>query len=129
VPGLAAKPVVDILVAVDDPDDDGAFVPALLGAGYPLRVIEPEHRMFHSPQRDVHVHVWRTGSDDARRQLLFRDWLRESARDRERYEAVKRELAAREWENSNDYADAKTDVVAAILEHAETWASRSGWST
>ena len=116
-------------MTVDDADDDGAFVPVLIGAGYPLRVIEPEHRMFRSPQRDVHVHVWRAGSDDERRHLLFRDWLRESADDRRLYESVKRELATRSWVDSNDYADAKTDVVTVILNHAETWSSQAGWST
>ena len=80
-------------------------------------------------QRDVHVHVWRAGSDDERRHLLFRDWLRESADDRRLYESVKRELATRSWVDSNDYADAKTDVVTVILNHAETWSSQAGWST
>jgi GrpB-like predicted nucleotidyltransferase (UPF0157 family) len=60
---------------------------------------------------------------------LFRDWLRESADDRERYATVKRELAAREWVDSNDYADAKSGVVSAIAERAELWASQTGWST
>jgi GrpB-like predicted nucleotidyltransferase (UPF0157 family) len=129
VPGLAAKPIVDISVAVDDPDDDSAFLLRLTRAGYVLRVIEPEHRMFRTPQRDVHVHLWRSGSDDERRQLLFRDWLRASADDRQRYETVKRELASREWHDSNDYADAKSDVVAAIMGRAEVWATQTGWST
>jgi N-methylhydantoinase B/oxoprolinase/acetone carboxylase alpha subunit/GrpB-like predicted nucleotidyltransferase (UPF0157 family) len=129
VPGLGAKPVVDIMVIVDDPNDDRAFVLALTRAGYVLRVVEPEHRMFRSPQRDVHVHLWRAGSDDERRHLLFRDWLRENGEDRVRYETVKRELAARSWDDSNDYADAKSDVVTEIMSHAETWASQAGWST
>jgi GrpB-like predicted nucleotidyltransferase (UPF0157 family) len=128
VPGLPAKPVVDIMVTVDDPDDDLAFVPALIGAGYPLRVIEPEHRMFRTPTRDVHVHLWRADSDDERRHLLFRDRLRASSEDRVRYETVKRELAAREWEDSNDYADAKSEVVTEIMRHAETWVSHTRWS-
>jgi GrpB-like predicted nucleotidyltransferase (UPF0157 family) len=128
VPGLAAKPVVDVMVTVDVPDDDAAFMLPLTRAGYVLRVIEPGHRMFRTPARDVHVHLWRAGSDDERRHLLFRDWLRESADDRGRYEAVKRELATREWDDSNDYAEAKGDVVAAILRRAEAWAMRSGWS-
>ncbi|MEY2447991.1 MAG: N-methylhydantoinase, partial [Acidimicrobiaceae bacterium] len=128
VPGLAAKPVVDVMVTVDDPDDDGALVPALIGAGYVLRVIESEHRMFRTPQWDVHVHLWRTGSDDERRHLLFRDRLRGNADDRSLYETVKRELAARSWDDSNDYAGAKSDVIAEIMEHAELWASQPGWS-
>src|SRR6476620_2313423 len=56
VPGLGAKPIVDISVAVDDPDDEAAFAPALVAAGYELRVVEPEHRMFRTPARDVQVH-------------------------------------------------------------------------
>ena len=127
VPGLAAKPVVDIQVAVDDPDDDAALVVPLTRAGYVLRVIEPEHRMFRSPQRDVHVHVWESGSDHERRHLLFRDWLRESADDRALYESVKRQLAGREWQDSNDYAQAKSDVVVEIMTRAESWAGRAGW--
>ena len=128
VPGLAAKPIVDVLVTVDDPDDDISFVPALIGAGYPLRVIEPGHRTFRSPARDVHVHLWRAGSDDEGRHLLFRDWLRESADDRAAYETVKRDLAARQWDDSNDYANAKTEIVTAIMERAARWASRTGWA-
>ncbi len=128
VPGLAAKPVIDVMVTVNDPDDDVSFVPALFGAGYPLRVIEPEHRMFRTPQRDVHVHLWRSGGDDERRHLLFRDWLCESVDDRQRYETVKRELAKREWGDSNDYAQAKTDVIAEVMERAELWASHTGWA-
>ena len=84
--------------------------------------------MFRTPARDVHVHLWRAGSDDERRHLLFRDWLRESADDRARYETVKRDLAARQWDDSNDYADAKSDVVTEIMGRAETWASQTGWS-
>jgi N-methylhydantoinase B/oxoprolinase/acetone carboxylase alpha subunit/GrpB-like predicted nucleotidyltransferase (UPF0157 family) len=123
VPGLAAKPVVDIAVSVDDPDDDATFVLPLTAAGYVLRVIEPDHRLFRTPPRDVHVHVWRAESDEVHDLLLFRDWLRENADDRARYEAVKRELASRAWEHSGDYADAKSDVVAEIMSRASSSAS------
>jgi GrpB-like predicted nucleotidyltransferase (UPF0157 family) len=84
--------------------------------------------MFRTPQRDVHVHLWRSGSDDERRHLLFRDWLRENAEDRARYERVKRDLAALQWDDSNDYARAKSDVIAGIMKRAETWAREIGWS-
>jgi GrpB-like predicted nucleotidyltransferase (UPF0157 family) len=124
VPGLAAKPVVDIMVTVDDPDDDAALVPVLTAAGYVLRLIEPGHRMFRTPGRDVHVHVWRTGGDEEHRQLLFRDWLRHDADDRASYESVKRELAQRVWQSSGAYAEAKSDIVEEILEHAEAPTSR-----
>jgi GrpB-like predicted nucleotidyltransferase (UPF0157 family) len=128
VPGLAAKPIVDISVGVDDPDDDGAFTDALTAAGYELRVVEPQHRMFRTPERDVQVHVWPSGGVEQVEKLLFRDWLRRSADDRARYETVKRTLAAQRWDDSNDYAIAKTDVVTEILARAEAWAAGSGWS-
>jgi N-methylhydantoinase B/oxoprolinase/acetone carboxylase alpha subunit/GrpB-like predicted nucleotidyltransferase (UPF0157 family) len=127
VPGLGAKPIVDMSVGVDDPDDDAVFVPQLAAAGYGLRVIEPGHRMFRTPDRGVHVHVWREGSEGQIDQLVFRDWLRTHDDDRDRYEALKRELAARQWESMGDYADAKSDVVADIMERAE--AGGTGEST
>jgi GrpB-like predicted nucleotidyltransferase (UPF0157 family) len=115
VPGLAAKPIVDILVAVEDPDDEAAFVPALEAAGYVLRVREPEHRMLRTPQLDVHVHVWRDGSSEVERYLAFRDRLRASAEDRAAYERLKRSLAQREWDDMNDYAGAKGALIEEIM--------------
>jgi GrpB-like predicted nucleotidyltransferase (UPF0157 family) len=118
VPGLAAKPVVDILVVVPDSADEGAYLPRLLAEGYELRVREPEwheHRMLRTPGRDVHVHVFSPGCAEIGRYLAFRERLRGSGEDRRRYEQVKRELAGREWTDMNDYADAKTAVVESIL--------------
>lgn len=127
VPGLAAKPIVDIQVTVDDPDDEPAFGPALERAGYEPRVREPRHRTFRTPARDVHVHVWAAGSDDERRHVLFRDWLRVDAADRTRYEDAKRALAGRRWRDMNYYAEAKAPVISEIMERAESWAQREGW--
>jgi GrpB-like predicted nucleotidyltransferase (UPF0157 family) len=118
VPGLAAKPIVDILVAVDDPDDEAAFVPALEAAGYVLRVREPAHRMLRTPELDVHVHVWRDGCENMSRDLAFRDRLRASAADRAAYERLKRSLARREWDDMNDYAAAKGGLIAEITRRA-----------
>jgi GrpB-like predicted nucleotidyltransferase (UPF0157 family) len=127
VPGLAAKPIVDIQVAVDDPDDEPAFGPALEQAGYELRVREPRHRMFRTPARDVHVHVWAAGSDDERRHILFRDWLRVDEADRVRYEETKRRLARRRWRDTNYYAEAKSPVIAEIMGRARPWAAAESW--
>lgn len=115
VPGLAAKPIVDVLVTVADPDDEAAFVPALEGAGYELRVREPGHRMLRTPERDVHVHVWSDRDPEVDNYLAFRNRLRTSAEDRAAYERLKRELAQRDWEDMNHYADAKGPLIAAIL--------------
>jgi GrpB-like predicted nucleotidyltransferase (UPF0157 family) len=115
VPGLAAKPIIDILVTVADPHDDAAFAPALSDAGYELRVREPAHRMFRTPQHDVHVHVWADDDPEAGRYLAFRDRLRASSADRAAYERLKRELASHEWEDMNHYAEAKSELIEAIL--------------
>ncbi|HEY9282166.1 MAG TPA: GrpB family protein [Pyrinomonadaceae bacterium] len=118
VPGLAAKPVIDILVVVADSADESAYLPQLEAAGYALRVREPdwnEHRMFRTPERDVHVHVYSAGCPEVERNLAFRDRLRRNAGDCRRYERTKRELAAREWPDMNAYADAKTEVIESIL--------------
>lgn len=118
VPGLAAKPVVDVLVTVADLDDEGAYAGALEAAGLVLRVREPGHRMFRTPARDVHVHVYEPGAPAVDAYLTLRDHLRRSPADRELYAATKRALAARAWEDTNDYADAKSEVIAGILARA-----------
>ena len=118
VPGLAATPIVDILVVVQDSADESAYLPRLEAAGYVLRVREPdwhEHRMLRTPERDVHVHVYSAGCPEIGRYLAFRDRLRGNADDRLRYEQVKRALAAREWSDMDVYANAKTEVVESII--------------
>ena len=117
-PGLAAKPIVDVMVTVDDPEDEQAYLRRLDGAGYRLRVREPDHRMFRMPERDVHVHLWRSGSEEEHRHLVFRDRLRANAEDRADYERTKRELAGR-WRDVNYYARAKSAVIQAIIDRAE----------
>ena len=114
VPGLAGKPIVDVLVTVADPEDEDV-VARLLGAGYELRVREPGHRMVRTPALDVHVHVWAADDPEVTRLLRFRDRLREAPEDRAEYERLKRELAQREWGDMNEYADAKGPLIEAIL--------------
>ena len=118
VPGLGAKPVVDILLVVEDSGDEDAYLPALLEAGYELRVREPEldeHRMLRTPERDVHIHVYSPSAPAIERYLIFRNRLRRNADDRRRYEQVKRRLAHQEWESTNDYAEAKSEIVEEII--------------
>jgi GrpB-like predicted nucleotidyltransferase (UPF0157 family) len=120
VSGLAAKPIVDVLVTVADPEDEAAFAPALEACGYRLRVREPGHRMFRTLARDVHIHVWADSDPEVERYLRFRDRLRVSTEDREAYETLKRELATRDWSDMNDYADAKGSLISEILGRART---------
>src|SRR5213593_4704989 len=86
VPGLAAKPIIDITLAVSDSADEDAYAPALEAAGYVLRIREPdwyEHRVFKGPDTNVNVHVFSQGCTEIDRMLLFRDWLRTNASDRQ----------------------------------------------
>ena len=121
VPGLAAKPIVDVLLTVADVGDEAAYVPALESAGFLLRVREPAHRMVRTPARDVHVHVYEPGRPEVRDYIDLRDWLRVDAEDRELYAATKRRLARQQWNDMNDYADAKTEVVHDLLTRARAW--------
>lgn len=123
VPGLAAKPIVDILLVLDDPSDEATYLPALEAAGYELRVREPDwwqHRMLRTPARDVHVHVFPPDSPEIERCLLFRDRLRAVPEERELYAATKRRLAEEDWPTMQYYAEAKTEVVEAIIGRAIT---------
>jgi GrpB-like predicted nucleotidyltransferase (UPF0157 family) len=115
VPGLAAKPIVDILVTVTDVEDDARFRAALEQAGYQLRVREAGHRMFRRPERDVHIHVLSEHDPEVARMLGFRDRLRASPGDGEAYEALKRALADRQWRDMNEYADAKGPFIEEVL--------------
>lgn len=121
VPGLAAKPIIDILLVVAEPAVEASYVPALEAAGYVLRIREPalfEHRMLKGADPYVNLHVLPPGCEEVERMLLFRDWLRADASDRDLYARTKRELAARDWEYVQHYADAKSSVVEAIIARA-----------
>lgn len=122
VPGLAAKPVIDIVLAVADSRDESGYAPALEAAGYRLIIREPEwyeHRMFKGSQPETNLHVFSSGCPEIDRMLIFRDWLRANAADRDLYARTKRELSQRRWERVQDYADAKTAIVAQIMARAQ----------
>jgi GrpB-like predicted nucleotidyltransferase (UPF0157 family) len=121
VPGLAAKPIIDICLTVADSADEGSYLPALEAAGYELRVREPdwhEHRMLRTPTRDVHLHVFTAGSSEILRLVTFRDRLRDNPEESALYATTKKRLAATDWPTMQEYADAKTEVIAQILDRA-----------
>ena len=121
VPGLAAKPVIDLVLVVADSSEEDSYGPALIGAGYVLRIREPgwyEHRVFKGPDTDINLHVFSQGCPEIDRMLLFRDWLRESADDHDLYERTKRALAEKDWEYVQNYADAKMEVINEIISRA-----------
>ena len=118
VPGLAAKPCIDMTLVIPDSSDETTYVPDLEAAGYRLVIREPdwyEHRVFKGPDTNVNLHVFSPGSPELERMVGFRDWLRTHPEDRDLYERTKRELATREWKFVQNYADAKTAVVESII--------------
>jgi GrpB-like predicted nucleotidyltransferase (UPF0157 family) len=126
VTGLAAKPIIDVLLVVADSSDEDAYAPSLEAVGYVLRIREPdwyEHRMLKGPDTAVNLHVLSEGCPEIERMLLFRDRLRTNPADRELYERTKRELAEREWGYVQNYADAKTAVVEEIIARARAEAA------
>ena len=121
VPGLAAKPRIDIVLAVPDSADETGYVPALEAAGYVLCIRERDwyqHRVFKGPDTDVNLHVFSVGCEEIERMVRFRDRLRSNDVDRMLYERTKRTLAARAWKYVQHYADAKSEIVEAILARA-----------
>jgi GrpB-like predicted nucleotidyltransferase (UPF0157 family) len=114
VPGLPAKPIIDIDLTIDDTSDESRYLPRLGTLGYRLVLREPwwyGHRMLVPPAEDVHLHVWPQGAPEPVRHLLFRDWLRSHPEDLELYAATKRRLARDTEDQPGEYSLAKNDVI------------------
>jgi GrpB-like predicted nucleotidyltransferase (UPF0157 family) len=129
VPGLAAKPIVDIQVSVADLGDEPCYVPQLQAVGLVLRSRDELHRFFRPPagqRHEVHVHVCAAGGRWERDHLLFRDFLRAHPAACLRYAEAKR-ASVRRWSDDGwAYTEAKTAVVLDILEQAKDWAAATG---
>jgi GrpB-like predicted nucleotidyltransferase (UPF0157 family) len=128
--GLAAKPVIDIQVSVEDPEAEAGYVPAIEALGVQLRSCDDEHRYFRPYSglpREVQVHVCRVGSTWEREHLLFRDYLRAAPPARDAYTQAKL-LAADRWHDDRiAYADAKGTQIRVLMVAAEEWAENTGW--
>jgi GrpB-like predicted nucleotidyltransferase (UPF0157 family) len=130
VPGLAAKPVIDIHVSVLDLADERSYLPLLESARLILRLREPGHLFLWPPParpRDVHVHACASGSSWERNHLLFRDYLRAHPAAAARYAALKQDLIARWHDDRKAYGEAKTAFVLDTLDAANRWAGTTGW--
>jgi GrpB-like predicted nucleotidyltransferase (UPF0157 family) len=118
IPGLSAKPKIDIVLGVADTTDEQAYVPDLEAAGYVLRIREPdwhEHRLLRSTDTEVNLHVFTVGCAEIERMVRFGEHLRTNVADRLLYERTKQDLAKRHWKYVQHYADAKSEVVEEIL--------------
>lgn len=130
VPGLCAKPIIDMLLVVADSADEPSYVPALEAAGFTLRIREPEwfeHRLFKGPDININLHVFSEGMSETERMLRFRDWLRASDTDRDNYARLKRGLAQRVWRHVQNYADAKASIIQEIMDSAKAAESHNNF--
>ena len=131
VPGLAAKPIIDIQISVADFDPLAAYRQPLERLGYVYRADNPERtkRYFREPpgRRRTHVHVRRAGSFSEQWALLFRDYLRAHAEVAAEYAVVKRRLARRFRDDRRAYVDAKGPLLWEIIRKADQWAQAQGW--
>jgi GrpB-like predicted nucleotidyltransferase (UPF0157 family) len=117
VPGLAAKPIIDIDLSIVDTAAESRYLPALERLGYRLVLREPwwhGHRMLVSAAEDVHLHVWPRDAPEPIRHRLFRDWLCSHPEDLELYATTKRRLARDTEQQPEDYSLAKNEVIDAI---------------
>lgn len=118
VPGLAAKPIIDIQVSVTDLEQEGRYVPHIEEIGVTLRSRDAAHRYFRPPpgrRRDVHVHVCTHGGEWERDHLRFRDRLRSDGATRDAYAELKRQLARRFPHDRLAYTEGKSDFIADVL--------------
>ena len=119
VPGLWAKPLIDVDLTVADSADEAAYLPELEAAGFVLRVREPdwqEHRCLRGVDPASNLHVWSPGAVEPARHGVFRDWLIAHPDDREAYAALKRDLAGRGFTDVMDYNNHKAALVYDIYE-------------
>ncbi len=130
VPGLAAKPIVDVQVAVPDVADEAAYRGAIEALGFGLRYRTERWRYFRPPPglpRTWQVHVCAAVSDWERVHLLFRDYLRTHPDRADAYGRLKRRLARRFGIDRIGYTDAKGPFIEESLASAEEWAGEVGW--
>jgi len=121
IPGIPAKPIIDVLLAVANSSDENAYVPALTAQGYRLHLREPDweqHRVMKGEHPDVNLHVFTVGSREVVRMLAFRDRCRSHPEERRLYLETKQALAGRVWRHVQHYANAKSDAVEAIIARA-----------
>ncbi|HEY0829705.1 MAG TPA: GrpB family protein [Candidatus Dormibacteraeota bacterium] len=131
VPGLAAKPVIDIQVSMADLQDEAGYVPMIESLGVQLRSRDDEQRYFRpfpGRPRDVHIHACVAGSTWERRHLLFVAFLRDDVTARVDYLQAKQIAMARWVDDRVAYTQAKDDVIRDITARAEEWAARVGWT-
>lgn len=121
VPGLSAKPIIDMVLAVADSSNESGYAPQLETIGYVLKIREPdwyEHRVLKLQATKANLHVFTSGCEEIERMIAFRDRLRNYPEDMKLYEAAKHKLSQQTWKYVQDYADSKSAVVREIMKRA-----------
>ena len=125
VPGLGAKPIIDIMVGIHSLDDASHCIEPLRALGYQYHPefedSLPERRYFNRGPRDDHYHLHMVELDGGfwERHLLFRDYLMSHPETAQEYERLKRELAAQYRDDRSGYTDAKTEFITSIEQKAQ----------
>lgn len=121
IPKLAAKPVIDIMIGLDDFDTAKNHINSIVSLGYDyISEYEKElpfrkyFKKEYEGKHTHHIHMVQKDSDWWVRHLAFRNYLRNNVDDREKYEELKKGLAKKDWEDGNEYASAKTDFIRSI---------------
>lgn len=131
VPGLAAKPILDVQISIRTLEPADAYRAPLEALGFVFRADNPDRskRYFRETPgtRRTHIHVRRLGSWGEQRALLFRDYLRAHPAEATRYERLKRDLAGRHRENRLAYTEAKAAFLWGVMERADRWSRETGW--
>jgi len=124
VPGLPAKPIIDIDLTVADPEREQDYIPALETIGFRLKIREPwwyGHRALRADDPLCNLHVFGFDSPELIRHRIFRDWLRGNPGDRDRYAAAKRQAASEanaRGEHVMQYNARKEQVIREIYHRA-----------
>ncbi len=131
VPGLAAKPIIDVQISVADFEPLDTYCVPLERLGYVFRVDNPERtkRYFREPpgQRRTHIHVRRAGSFSEQLALLFRDFVRTHPDIAAEYARLKMDLAQQYRNDRQAYTDAKQPYIYSVVAQADAWAQSIGW--
>jgi GrpB-like predicted nucleotidyltransferase (UPF0157 family) len=131
VPGLAAKPIIDIQISVSELEPMHLYRPQIEQLGFAWRENNTERtkRYFREQvgRRRTHIHVRKAGSWHEQYALLFRDYVRVHSDARDQYEQVKRELAGRFPDDMPGYTEAKDSIFWDIMRRADRWAAATGW--
>ena len=131
VPGLDAKPIIDVQISVASLEPVGAFRPQIEACGFAWRADNPEltKRYFRERpgMRRTHLHVRRAGSFSEQFALLFRDYLRTHPERCAEYADVKHRLAPLLVVDRHRYVEAKAPFVWETIHLADDWAQAVGW--